>query len=236
MVRKPVEDGEPCNPMNRLISVSILGFLLVACSPATSQHHVDESGNQLPKKVTLSVPFTVQAPYANWDDPYQEACEEAALLIVHSYLAGNELSSENANKQLLSLFEWEQQQSYPEDITLAELAEIAETYYGYQTTIIDDPSIMDIEMQIAEGNPVIIPAAGRMLGNPYFSGEGPWYHMLVITGYDSNRFITNDPGTRRGEEYKYKKNVIMEAIHDWTGVKEEIEMGVKRVLVVEQSE
>ena len=79
-----------------------------------------------------------------------------------------------------------------------------------------------------------VPVAGRELGNPYFSGGGPWYHMLVITGYDGNRFITNDPGTKRGEDYKYSADVLIEAIHDWTGSKDTITSGAKTAVVIER--
>jgi hypothetical protein len=71
-----------------------------------------------------------------------------------------------------------------------------------------------------------------MLGNPYFSGDGPPYHMLVLTGYKRGKFITNDPGTRRGEGYMYKEDVIMNAIHDWAGSKETIRDGEKAMMVV----
>lgn len=209
-----------------------ISLLLTACSSTTAQLQFDDPA--IPNKASLSVPFTVQAPFANWDDPYQEACEEAALLTVHAYIAGEELTPESADEQLLDLIDWESKNKYSQDVTISELAEIAEAYYGYSATIIENPSIEDIEGQIAEGNPVIVPAAGRMLGNPYFSGEGPWYHMLIITGYTSRYFITNDPGTRRGEDYKYKHNVLMESIHDWTGIKEEIQKGRKVVLVLSQ--
>ena len=46
--------------------------------------------------------------------------------------------------------------------------------------------------------------------------------MLVLIGYDENNFITNDPGTRRGEKYKYPQERVVNAIHDWTGTKETI--------------
>jgi len=71
-----------------------------------------------------------------------------------------------------------------------------------------------------------------MLGNPYFSGEGPWYHMLVITWYDHRGFITNDPGTKRGEGYHYDEATLINAIHDWTGVKENIAQGGKSMLII----
>jgi len=223
---------KPSKFMRNILALSFLGLLLAACNGTTAQLQPDQPATTLPKKFSLSVPFTVQAPFADWGDPYQEACEEAALLIVHSYLAGNVLTKEQADRDLLALIAWEEQQGFAQDITLTEVAEVAAAYYGYRAEVIQDPSIQEIQTQIALGNPVIVPAAGRMLGNPYFSGEGPWYHMLVITGYDGKWFITNDPGTRRGEGYKYKHQILMEAIHDWTGVKEEIQEGKRVVMVV----
>ena len=60
--------------------------------------------------------------------------------------------------------------------------------------------------------------------------------MLVIVGYTETEFITHDPGTRRGKNYRYTFDTIMDAIHDWTGVKEEIGTGVPRVLIVTQQQ
>jgi len=215
--------------MRKVAAISLFGLLLISCTPTEI---ILETGDVLPNKHVLEVPFTVQAPFANWDDPYQEACEEASLLTVHAYLAGEKLNPETANKQILDLVAWEENHGYPQDVTIEELANIAEEYYGYTSEIIDDPTLSDIQKQIFDGNPIIVPAAGRTLGNPYFSGEGPWYHMLVITGYDGQRFITNDPGTRRGKDFKYKHQVLLEAIHNWTGVKEEITKGSKKILIL----
>jgi hypothetical protein len=131
---------------------------------------------------------------------------------------------------------WEKNHQYSEDVSITELSVIAQKYYGLAPTVIDNVTEGSIKKQLAKRIPVIIPAAGRTLGNPYFSGEGPWYHMLVIIGYREGLFgtvfITNDPGTKRGAKYEYASDVLLNAIHDWTGVKEEIEQGDKRALTV----
>ena len=197
---------------------------------------VPESGEiqeiTLPSKAYIDVPFTPQAPDANWDNPYQEACEEASVVMVDYFLRGTSLSPDQANREILQLTNWEEANHYKYDVSLDELAEIIEEYYEYQTRISDDVSKESILHELAKGNPVIVPAAGRDLGNPYFSGQGPWYHMLVITGYNWRHFFTNDPGTKRGQDYKYKHRVLLDAIHDWTGVKEEIRTGHKRMLII----
>lgn len=187
----------------------------------------------LPKKVSIQVPFSSQAPNANWDDPYQEACEEMSLIMAHYFLEGKELTPEIADKELLSLVAWEKEHGYSEDVTLTELSLIGCEYYGDCTNyVINKVTIEAIKEQLAQGHPVIVPAAGRTLLNPYFSGEGPWYHMLMITGYDQNKFITNDPGTKRGEGYEYTHEILLNAVHDWTGAKEDIFRGEKRMLVI----
>ena len=157
-----------------------------------------------------------------------------SLLMVHHFLEGTELSLEQADRELLELVAWEEAHGYPQDVTIAQLAQIAHDRFGYNARIITDVNEETIKTEIAAGNPVIAPAAGRMLGNPYFSGEGPFYHMLVITGYNSWWMITNDPGTKRGKDYRYRPAVLLDAIHDWTGIKEETPQGRKVMLVIEK--
>jgi hypothetical protein len=71
------------------------------------------------------------------------------------------------------------------------------------------------------------------LGNPNFTPPGPFYHNLVLTGFTKdNLIITNDPGTRKGEDYSYEVDVLYEAIHDFTGEKSSIKEGKKAMIVV----
>jgi len=194
---------------------------------------LSEQGSVLPKKVQIEVPFSPQAPHANWDAPYQEACEEMALIMGIYFLQGKELTPEIADREIKDLVKWETEHGYPEDVTLEQLNQIGCEYYKVCTNyVINQVTTEVIKEQIAKGNPVILPAAGRRLLNPYFSGDGPWYHMLIVKGYDRNEFITNDPGTKRGKGYKYKYDRLVNAIHDWTGVKEEIEKGQRKMMVV----
>ncbi len=201
-------------------------------SKVSSVPIVPVANTSLTSKFNLDVPFAPQSPFANWDDPYQEACEEMSMIMVDHFLQGKDLSLEDANGYILALVAWETAHGYKEDVTIQELADIAKAYYGYDSIIEKNVSIQMIKEYLVGGDPIIVPVAGRKLFNPYFSGEGPFFHMLVITGYDQEHFITNDPGTKRGEEYKYTYEVLMNAIHDWTGVKEEIEKGEKVMLIL----
>jgi len=204
-----------------------------ATSIAAASSVVPVHASSLPRSVTIKMAFSPQAPHANWDQLHQEACEEMSLLLVHHYLAGTPLSGPaQAESELQDIIKWHREHGYIDDVTVSELGEIAEQYFGYTPRILEDVTADDIRSELAKGNPVIIPAAGRLLGNPYFTGEGPWYHMLVVKGYEGKTFITNDVGTRRGEGYRYNEEVLINAIHDWTGVKEETAQGAKRALVL----
>ena len=186
----------------------------------------------LPGKASILVPFTVQAPLGDWGAPYQEACEEASIIMMDYYLRNAPLEPDQANREILQLVQWEEAHHYKYDVSILELKNIVEEYYKYPTRIVEDVTKESIMYEIANGNPVVVPVAGRNLNNPYFSGDGPWYHMLIITGYDGKFFITNDPGTRHGLDYKYKMDLLVDAIHDWTGVKQDIESGQKRMLII----
>ena len=187
-----------------------------------------------PPSLLIDVPFAPQSPYANWDQLHEEACEEMSLLMVHHFLQSTPLSLADAEMQVQQMVAWERQQGYADDVSVAQLGAIATSLYGYHARVLTDVTPQHLRRELAAGHPIIIPAAGRSLKNPYFSGAGPFYHMLVITGYTDDGFITNDPGTKRGEQYWYSTNVLMNALHDWTGVKEEIVKGAKTALVVDR--
>lgn len=187
-----------------------------------------------PSKLRLSVPFSSQAPYNEWDAFHNDTCEEMSLLMVLGYIHGFRFTPESAETALQDLVAWEESKGLGPSITIEQLAALAEERFGARTVIHTDVSINSIERLIAEGHPVIIPAAGRELLNPYFSNGGPWYHMLVITGYDEEFFYTNDPGTSYGAVYSYDKDLLLSTIHDWTGVQEKIGEGRKVMMTIEQ--
>lgn len=176
-------------------------------------------GNGIPEQINLAVPFTSQAPQANWSLPYQEACEEASAYMVSEYYAGTsagKIDPDVADAAILDLVAFEEDflGTYL-DTTAVETVQFIDAYYGLNATVVENPTVDQIKAEIAAGRPVIVPAAGRELGNPNFTGEGPLYHMLVIKGYTANSFITNDPGTRNGENYVYNIQTIMDAMGDW---------------------
>lgn len=74
----------------------------------------------------------------------------------------------------------------------------------------------DMIESLRDDSLVLVPLFGRELGNKYYTPPGPIPHMLVITGYDpvKKEFITNDPGTKYGEGYRYGEDTLFDAI--WT--------------------
>lgn len=168
--------------------------------------------------INLKVPFTIQAPYQIWDVAHNEACEEASVAMVDAFVDGRIFTRENAEKEILDLEAWEVKRfGYFEDTSAEETATILREYYGYKDVrVFYDFKAEDIRSHLRAGRPVIIPAAGRLLKNPNFRGAGPEYHMLVIKGFSNAKFVTNDPGTRRGADYIYSETTIMHAANDWS--------------------
>lgn len=186
----------------------------------------------LPPSVHIDVPFASQAPLQNWDALHEESCEEASLILVEHYLNGKTVTPESMEAEIQKLVQWETDHGYKYDVDMNELKTIAADFYKLKGKIVTDVSVESMKKELAAGHPIIIPAAGQTLGNPYFSGDGPPYHVLVVIGYDSKNFITNDVGTRRGKDYKYDYQTLINAIHDWNGSTDTIESGRKVMLVV----
>ncbi|MFH0829217.1 MAG: C39 family peptidase [Candidatus Kerfeldbacteria bacterium] len=172
----------------------------------------------LPEEFNLKVPFTSQAPHANWDTDHDEFCEEAAVLMVGRYWQDRGIADKDeAEDALQQLKTWEVEHlGFYYDTTAAESASILTGMYDISFDLIEDPTVDAIKRAVVSGRPVIVPTAGRELGNPNFRQPGPVYHNLVIKGYTKDgRFITNDPGTRKGADYVYDTAVVMNAMHDW---------------------
>jgi len=178
-----------------------------------------EKKGPLPAAVNLDVPFTSQSPYAKWTLQDEESCEEASVIMVDGFYAGRTgiFSPNEATKKINAVVAYEMKTfGFYEDTTAAQTAQILNGLFKYQNVIVRPlTSVDDLKRALANGFPVILPAAGKLLGNPNFSNGGPLYHMLVVKGYTKDRFITNDPGTRKGRDYTYSYQTIMNAAHDW---------------------
>jgi len=176
----------------------------------------------LPSSVNLAVPFLSQAPKQNWDMPYQEACEEASMIMVDAFERGRTVKyqPDEGDQAILSLVSFETDTlRFGPDLTASQTVQTFEGYFKNRSGIVKaNPTVDDVKRALANGYPVILPFYGKVLGNPNFRNGGPEYHMLVVKGYLADgRWITNDPGTRLGADYLYAQDVMMNAIRDWNG-------------------
>lgn len=177
-----------------------------------------QKGEEIPENYKIkNVPFTPQAPFAKWDHDHNEACEEAAILIVHYFYEKKDLTPTASDKEIMGMVNYQKKNwGGHYDLEAKEIVKLAKEYYGYKNIkILYNVSINDIKKEIAKGNPVILPTAGRLLGNPYYKSPGPLYHALVAIGYTESKIITNDPGTKRGENFSYSYSTIKNALHEW---------------------
>lgn len=196
------------------------------------QANTNSTPTPLPQSFKLKVPFLIQAPYGIWDPLHEDACEEASLLMYYYFFKQRlDVPASEYDQEIIRLIDYEANHGYGISITLSELSLLAKSQYPElgNPRIEKNVTIEKLQRELSSGRPIIIPAAGRLLENPNFKNGGPIYHMLVITGYDQQNFITNDPGTKNGYDYTYPKEIIMDAIHDWDPT--DILLGEKAYLV-----
>ena len=206
------------------------------------EQEVEKVENTIKEKVKMrqSVPFIVQAPHAQWDDPqYQDACEEASIIMAQAWVDGeNHVSRNDAEDRLKELFEHEKDFfGDVVDTSISDTARFFSEHYGRDVSIKENVSMEDLYDILVQGDIIIAPTNGKWLENPHFSNGGPQRHMLVIVGFDrkNGEFITNDPGTRVGRGYKYKDSILYNAIRDYqTGNKKDIEGTAKTVMIVKK--
>jgi hypothetical protein len=153
--------------------------------------------------------------------------------MVLRYFQGKGFTSpQEADDAIVKLVEDNAALGFPIDDTAAEVVTLIESQKApVQAELLENPTVDDIKNVLSDGALVIVPAAGRQLKNPYFQTPGPVYHMLVLRGYtDSGYVITNDPGTKRGEQFVYRWETLMNAMHDWNGG--DVDNGQKVVIVL----
>lgn len=175
---------------------------------------------QLADEIFLPVPFTSQAPTANWDTLHNEACEEAVSIMAAAYFASSTkitLTAAEVEQAITKLTTWQDQTyGYHLNTTAAETARMLETVFQLKTRLIGNFTPEDIKTALSRGRLVAISENGRLLDNPYYRQPGPLHHMLLIKGYNrQNIFSTNDSGTKRGLNYPYTFDIIFNAAADW---------------------
>lgn len=192
----------------------------------------------LADKHQIKTAFIPQAPEKNWDQPWQDACEEAALLTAHYYYLARNPDISTLLSEYQKIFDYEFSKNWTHDVNLSQMATISAELWGYKTKIIDNPSLDDLKIYLSQDIPIIVPANGKTLfkENTHFKSGGPWYHNLVILGYDDSKklFTVHDVGTQFGAYFHYSYDLLLESIHDFPASqkKEDIDSGIRRVLLL----
>lgn len=183
--------------------------------------------------LAITVPFTPQAPTANWDELHNEACEEASAIMANAYFSNiDTLPASYVESQIEKLTEWQNDNyGYHLSIDTTETANMIEKVYNLKASVINI-SEQVIKKSLAEDKLVIIPTNGQLLKNPFYKTPGPPYHMLVITGYNETEFITNDPGTRRGLNYTYTYETLYESTGNWSHKNSVVDLKDKKIIIV----
>lgn len=171
-------------------------------------------------RIWPDVPFVSQAPTGEWaKSEFQNGCEEASVLMAHAWREKKVFTKEMAKAELVAMARYQEKKiGQGIDTNAADTAQLLITGYfdiaDYRLAY--DFTLDELKSALAEGL-VIVPTNGRSLKNPNFTLPGPFQHMLVVTGYDIEKkeFITNDPGTRKGEGYRYPEQVLFDAIREY---------------------
>ena len=198
----------------------------------------DIQPNALPRKYLIKTAFVPQAPEKNWEQPWQDACEESALLTVHYYYEAQNPDLSTLISDYQQIFKLENDHSWSHDVTLSQMATLSAELWGYDSKILENPTILELKEYLAKDIPIIIPSNGKTLfkENNHFKSGGPWYHNLVILGYDDDKkqFTVHDVGTQFGAYFRYSYDTLMKSIHDFplSLKKEDINQGIPRALIL----
>ncbi len=188
-------------------------------------------------KFNLPVPFTSQAPAGNWAEPWQNACEETSIIMINNYYDGDQLTKEKAKQEILNIFKIKNEEfGHSKDESMELIAEIINAAnLNWQARVIVNPILEQMKLEIANRRPIIVPVYAPDLSNTPYPGDGPDYHVMIISGYDDDKgeFIVQDPGSSQGKDNRYTYEDFYDAIHDYLNVTD-YRQGRKAVLFTEK--
>lgn len=219
---------------NKIKIVGTLAVILAFCFSSFAK-----AANLSKRYILQSVPFTSQAPFGGWNDLRQEdGCEESSALMAVSWARSRSITKQSALNNIIGSSNYTQKKygEYRDISTQDTLNWVIKDYFHFQNVArVKNITLASLINELEKGNVVIVPLNGQALHNPYYTAPGPKHHMMVVIGYDpvANVFITNDPGTRRGAQYKYDANLFYNAIRDYkTGFQQSDTSVQKNVIVV----
>ena len=188
------------------------------------------------------VPFSPQAPFGDWTDlRQQDACEETIALMAVSWARGETFTRAEALQKIIEISDWELAKygEFRDTSTDDMVSWIFRDYFQFDGVHTEyDVTAEDLIRELQKGNILGVPVAGRALKNPFFTLPGPLNHMVLVIGYDeaSREFIVHDPGTKQGENFRYDRLVLENAMRDYpTGAYGTAENPRKVMMVIEKS-
>jgi hypothetical protein len=171
--------------------------------------------------VRYDVPFTPQAPFAEWFDArQQEGCEEASVVMAVKWATGDPLTLMEARTRILAMADWQQKEfGYYHDTSVQDTADrLFRSYFRFTDyEVVRDIDAYDIIEALEGGDIVVTAINGRTVGNPFFAPPGPLRHMVVVTGYDADtdEFLVHDPGTKNGADFRYTHAAMAASLRDY---------------------
>lgn len=207
--------GAPAVPLPGVTAIHPQPLAILGTSDVGPQ----PSPTPLPARVLLQVPFTTQAPLADWAQ-HQESCEAATLtMLVHYWQHDSSvvIDPQVADASIRQIDTWKPQA----DLTDTMLGDLAQQHFGYvYRTVPNDPQ--SIAEQLSAGRPLIAEVRTHGLGNPHYPGYSTHYeqagwsvpHFVLIIGYDSSGVWLNDAGITLGRGYHISYDQLTHAIDD----------------------
>lgn len=190
----------------------------------------------LPPSVYIYTPYYSQAPDNNRKLPWSMLCSEANLVLAAYAVQDKELSKQQFKEEMLAMIPI-QEKSFGTyfSIPMRDLKGLYDTMYPQagNARILENPSIDDMKSELAKGNLIIAPTAGKLLHNRFFVNGWPVFHTILIVWYDEKYFYVNEVGMSNGKNFKYTHDTVMYAMHDF--VKGDVTQWAKLVMVIEKN-
>lgn len=226
-----------------IVAITIL-FIKISKNTPRKEVTLESIANKeeitLPEKITWPVPFTPQAPTGNWINIIQgNGCEEATILMAYSWSTGKNITPELAVKEIINISDYSLKTlGHFHDISNEDTLRLLREYFKFNNAYLEkEVNLETIKTKLVNEKIIIVAVNGDKLNNPYYQIPKPANHKIIIIGYDETKkeFVTNDPGTSKGEKFNYKYGQLLEAVTDYpTGYKESFETAKKSMIVVEK--
>ena len=172
--------------------------------------------------VKIPAPYTSEVPTGSWATPWNNACEEATIVMVNDYYFGYEnMTKKIAIDNMSPLFKIENKifgSNANTDAT--QTAKLINDYTDSVALIKDNPTLEEIKDELRQQRPVISFHYAKNIPNPnyHWRAGGSYYHVMTLVGFDENtkEFFVHDSGDPvTGAYHRYAYSVIMNSLHDY---------------------